>query len=193
MSKRIFVVRDITVAANDKQRIPIEGDWFTVLSASGEFWLGFDRSDPQPGLEAGLAFPSGGYTDIFIENHTGVELTARVVFSEMAIRDNRLVISGGGISVENFPADQVVSPTVAGTHTPGTDLSILTDTAGLVAAAPTRKEIMLTADGELRLSSVTGKGFIWDGSPLILTTAAQVDFFNDTAGTVKVQFTELLK
>jgi len=107
MSQRFYVVRDISVPANGVERIPVEGFWLTVLSASGEFSLGFDNSDTQLGIEAGLAIPAGqwGYKQVIIENKTGVELTARLAFNDEGIRDNRLVLAaGGGIAVNNFPA-----------------------------------------------------------------------------------------
>jgi len=106
MSTRFYVVREISVAAGGVERIPVEGYWLTVLEASGVFSLGFDNSDPQPGIEAGLAIPAGkwGYNQVVIENKSAVELTATLAFNDDGVRDNRLVLSGGGVDVNNFPA-----------------------------------------------------------------------------------------
>jgi len=106
MSTRFYVVREISVAAGGVERIPVEGYWLTVLEASGVFSLGFDNSDPQPGIEAGLAIPAGkwGYSQVVIENKSAVELTATLAFNDDGVRDNRLVLAaGGGIAVNNFP------------------------------------------------------------------------------------------
>jgi len=150
MTKRVFVVRDIAIDANKKIRIPIEGDWFTVLSASGEFWMGFDNMDPQPGIEAGLGFPAGkrGYEHVVLENHNATELTARVVFSEDAIRDNRLVLTlGSGINI-------IKSADFAD----AADVALIADTATAIVAANTgRRSVVISNDtgAEIRVGGAT--------------------------------------
>lgn len=92
--------------------------------------------------------------------------------------------------VDADPAAQLILGDLSTTQTPGTDLAILTGTTQSIAANADRKECFIQADGELRLSGVTGKGFLWDGSPMYISATSAIDFFNDTAGTVNVTFTE---
>lgn len=120
-----------------------------------------------------------------------IEPSGRMFFTNTAQANKmmRLYHSVGAIILPYASEVEIVGD-IPATQTPGTDFNILTGAAGLIAANADRKECLVQSDTELRLSSVTAKGLLWDGSNMVITSKGQIDFFNDTAGTAAVKFTE---
>jgi len=188
LKKRDF---DLSVA-RDNERISFPGstrlyvaqdafDDDTTLSTSlgvGHAFIRIGNSTDAPViLKKGRMYVLDPTSQIFMTN------------SVQASKMMRIYHSVGEVIVPYASEIEIVGD-VPQTQTAGTDFNILTGAAGSIPANADRKECFMQADGELRLSDTTGKGFLWGGSDLILSSKGQIDLFNDTAGTVAVKYTD---
>jgi len=179
----LYTALTYTLTANEAQNIEVPGGFIRFLSSTGatDLQLGIDGETPENlPVGVGLQIP-GGFQRVRVSNPNAGAVTFEVVIAAGTVSDDRLNVSGTVSTAEVAPA----------TQTPGTDKVILTGTTQSIAALAGRKECLVQADGKLRLSGITGKGFLWDGSQMVLTTAGAIDFFNDTAATVNLTFTEI--
>lgn len=171
---------DITVPANSSMPLNVGGEFYYVLECNlTDFLIGIDDDAADYAKLRSNKRIDGEFQQLRFENNSGSSLVVKAVIGFGAYGDDEVNITGS------------VALVIPATQTPGTDLAILTGTTQAIAASATRKECLIQADGELRLSGVTSKGFIWDGSAIYLTHQGAIDFFNDTAGTVTVTYTEL--
>jgi hypothetical protein len=120
-----------------------------------------------------------------------IEPTSRLFLTNTAQSNKMMrIYHSTGEIILPFASEVEIVGDIPATQTPGTDIALTTGNTTAIAANADRKELFVIADGTLRLSGVTGKGYEWDGSGMYLTNKGAVDFFNDSGSTVNIKFTE---
>jgi len=182
MTARSSRTYPVVIPANSAAILNVTGEFIYVLECDlTSFLVAIDGGpSDETKFRTYKRLPAGdSYSKLEIENPNGAALTLKIVAGFGSYSDDEVTIGGS------------VTLTVPATQTPGTDLAISAGTTQSIAANANRKECFMQANGELRLSGVTSKGAKWNGLLIYVTSKGAIDFFNDTAGTVTVTFTEL--
>ena len=168
---------DLVIAAGETAFLNTTGEFYYILECNlSSFLIAEDGGSSDFAKLRTYRRQADGATfeNLRFENPNGSSLILKVVAGFGQYSDDEVYVAG------NISNSQVA----------GTDLVIGAGATGSIAANANRRECFIGASGTLRLSDTTGKGYSWDGSGMFISSNGVIDFFNDTATNITVQFTE---